>query len=124
MKERVIDPASHLPTYAQIAQWLKKEIIKENFKHNDKLPPVRDLAKLLKVNPNTIVKAYHTLATDEMVESKPGSGYRIIYRKRSLDPLRSGLLKDEFQNFINQALNLGASKDEIRELIKEFLNNE
>ncbi len=124
MKERIIDHSSQLPTYVQIAQWVKKEIIKGNFKVEDKLPPVRDLAKLLKVNPNTIVKAYHLLVTDEMVESKPGSGYRVIYQKQKLDPFRTSLLKSEFQNFITHAMELGASKNEIRELMKEFLNND
>ncbi len=60
--------------YTQLYNSIKDLIINKDIKAHDKLPPIRKLADLLKVNNITIVKAYSLLETRNYVYKKVGSG--------------------------------------------------
>ena len=93
-------------------------------KDDDRLPSIRELAKILKLNPNTVAKAYYTLEEEGFVESKRGSGNWVNYKKGKLDSLRKGMVEDEFKSFLERAFSLGASLDDVKNLIKRYSDNE
>ncbi len=70
-----IDKHSGVPVYIQIMNQIKKEIILGRIKEGEKLPPTRDLAKMLNVNINTVLKAYERLQFEGVINSKHGIGY-------------------------------------------------
>ena len=59
-----------IPIYQQIILAIKLEILSGRLKTGDKLPPIRKLAKILKLNPNTVAKAYYNLEGEGFIESK------------------------------------------------------
>jgi len=119
-----IDSASPVPTYQQVIQGLKIEIISERLKGGDRLPPIRELAKILKLNPNTVAKAYYTLEEEGFVESRPGSGNWVKSRPPDLDSLRLSLLEGETKSYLEKAFSLGASLDEVRRSIERISRHE
>ena len=119
-----IDFSSPLPIYRQLIYLIKMEILSGRLSDGDQLPPIRELAKILKLNPNTVARAYYTLEEEGFVESKRGSGNWVNYKKGKLDSLRKGMIEDEFKGFLERAFNLGASLDDVKNLIKRYSDNE
>ena len=119
-----IDTKSAIPAYQQIVLAIKLEIISGRLKHGDALPSIRDLAKLLKLNPNTVAKAYYTLEDEGFLESHPGSVSRVRYQQGKQDSLRKNMLESEFKDFLQKALTLGFTINDIKELLERFINHE
>lgn len=119
-----IDFGSPLPIYRQLIYLIKLEILSRRLNNGDQLPPIRELAKTLKLNPNTVAKAYYTLESEGFIESRRGSGNWVNYKDLQLDSLRKGMVEDEWKSFLERALALGATARNIRELMKRDLNDE
>jgi GntR family transcriptional regulator len=115
---------SPVPIYQQVILAIKLEILSGRLKAGDQLPPIRELAKILKLNPNTVAKAYYNLEKEGFIESKRGSGNWVNYKNTKLDGLRKGMLEDEFRSFLERALSLGATKNDIKKLIEKDLSND
>ena len=113
-----IDFSSPMPIYRQLIYMIKLEILSGRLNDGDQLPPIRELAKILKLNPNTVAKAYYNLEEEGFIESKRGSGNWVNSKRPRLDGLRKTMIEDEFRIFLQKALSLGASKEDIRNLIK------
>jgi GntR family transcriptional regulator len=69
-----IDPKSSTPIYAQIVEQVKFQAASGRLRHGDQIPTVRELAMELRVNPNTIAKAYRDLEREGILEGRPGQG--------------------------------------------------
>jgi GntR family transcriptional regulator len=70
-----VDKHSGIPSYIQIMNQIKKEIIIGNLKKGDGLPPVRELSKIFNVNVNTILRALEKLEIEGYLEAQHGVGY-------------------------------------------------
>ncbi len=66
------DKGEHL--YVQLYKAIKELIVKGELNNDEKLPPIRKLAKKLNVNNVTVVNAYHILEQEGLVYKKIGSG--------------------------------------------------
>lgn len=69
-----IDPRDTRPIYEQIIDNIKEQVIKGSLKPGDQLPSVRQLASMLTVNANTVMKAYSELEREEVIETIRGKG--------------------------------------------------
>jgi len=119
-----IDPASAVPVYKQAVQAIKAEILSGRLKDGDQLPPIRELAKVIKLHPNTVAKIYSTLEEEGFIESKLGSGNWVKYKNKKIDQLRKMLIEDEFRGFMDRLMGLGATKTEIKEMVEKYLIGE
>lgn len=119
-----VDPASPVPAYLQVIRAVSIEIISGRLKEGDRLPPIRDLAKILKLNPNTVAKAYYALEENGLIESRPGSGNWVKPRPPDLDSLRRSMLEAETKAYLEQALSLGASLEDVRSSIERIARHE
>jgi GntR family transcriptional regulator len=119
-----IDPGLAVPVYKQAAQAIKVEILSGRLKDGDQLPPIRELAKVIKLHPNTVAKVYALLEEEGFVESKVGSGNWVKYKNKELDHLRKMLVEEEFRNFLDRVIALGAAKKDIKVLVEKYLNGE
>ncbi len=69
-----LDPKAGAPFYRQIIDQIKFGIASGNLKTGEQLPTVRSLAVELKVNLNTVAKAYKELEIKEVLETQQGTG--------------------------------------------------
>lgn len=97
----VIDPKSGVPFYRQIIDQIQFAIADERLSCGDRLPTVRQLAVDLKINPNTVARAYQELEIKGVVNTQMGTGTFIgdekieipeLERKRKLDQICTELL--------------------------------
>jgi len=119
-----IDASSSVPVYQQVIQAIKLEILFGRLKNGDQLPSIRELAKLLKLNPNTVAKAYYTLEQEGYIESKRGSGNWVNAKSLKLDSFRRGMLEDEFRLFLDRAFSLGARLEDLKNLLERYAAHE
>src|SRR5487761_1469799 len=69
-----VHPASGVPLYLQIESQLKHAIAAGALQPGNALLPVRKLASELRVNPNTVARAYQNLERDGVIRTVPGGG--------------------------------------------------
>jgi len=69
-----LDPKTGVPFYRQIIDQIKFGIAKGKLKVGEQLPTVRSLAVELKVNLNTVAKAYKELEILSVLETQQGTG--------------------------------------------------
>jgi GntR family transcriptional regulator len=115
-----IDAKSPLPVYQQVIQAIKLEVLSGDLRDGDPLPSIRDLAKLLRINPNTVAKAYYALEQEGFSEGRSGSGSRVKAPPGRQDALRRGMLESEFRSFLEKAVSLGFSLEDVKQLIERI----
>lgn len=69
-----LDPKSGVPFYRQIIDQIRYGIASGRWRVGEQLPTVRALAVELKVNLNTVAKAYRELEIQNILETQQGSG--------------------------------------------------
>ncbi|HHV18191.1 MAG TPA: GntR family transcriptional regulator [Thermoanaerobacterales bacterium] len=117
-----IDVTSSTPIYAQIIRGMKEGILKGIFEPGEKLPSVRDMAKMMTLNPNTVQKAYKELEREKVVVTVRGRGTFISeeYKPRK-DEHKLSEVKETFKKGIIEAFYMGFSKEELIDLVKNLL---
>lgn len=121
IKERVnymynIDLQSRTPIYEQLYKKVVELVLKGELSPNDKLPSVRELAKELGVNPNTVSKAFQLLERDKVIYSLAGRGSFVS--NVSTDSVKETALED-FDRAVAEALNVGIPKKELTDRINK-----
>src|SRR5678809_960151 len=80
MPRHRIEPDSHIPIYLQIIEYLGSAIAAGVYRSGEALPSLRVLASELKVNPNTVQRAYDEMDRQGMVRSRRGVGMFVAER--------------------------------------------
>jgi GntR family transcriptional regulator len=118
-----VNSSSGLPLYLQIESQLKYAVAAGALKQGDSLPSVRKLASELRINPNTVARAYQNLERDGLIRTVPGGGTYVA------DNI-PGLLKTEklkrLRPFAMQVAvegtQLRLTRDDIVELVQDSLD--
>ena len=117
----VIDYASGTPIYRQIIDQIRFGIASGQLKLGEQLPTVRALAVELKVNLNTVAKAYKELEIRKILTTQQGSGTFISQVNDTLqEEERKKKLKDICNQFSTIALGYGFSVNEVIEELKNI----
>lgn len=115
MVSAAVDFLNHIKVYSvteQIADQLQQAIIYGELKKGEKLPSETELAEKLQVSRNTIRGALHLLASEGLIETKPGrSGGHYV------SEITEGAIKQSFGESLNFSLSLGGAT--IEEVIEK-----
>lgn len=108
------------PVYLQVVDQIKSAAASGALQAGEPLPSIRPLAEELRVNRNTIAKAYGELESQGVIETLPGRG---CFLKENNSPLkkdvRRKLLIEEIDQAIVQAHHLQVPRGEFIELVRE-----
>jgi GntR family transcriptional regulator len=118
-----IDFRSGLPIYTQIVNQVQTQVVSGILKHGDQLPTVRALAEELRVNFNTVARAYRILDEARIISTQQGRGTYIteIPPPKVTEKLRQETLEALTQKYISEAMRLDFSKSEIRQMVSDQL---
>ena len=118
-----IDFRSGLPIYIQIVNQVQAQVAGGVLKPGNQLPTVRALAEELRVNFNTVARAYRILDEARIISTQQGRGTYIteIPPPKVTEKLRKEALEALTQRYISEAMRLDFSKAEITEIIKDQL---
>ncbi|MFF9011574.1 GntR family transcriptional regulator [Streptomyces sp. NPDC014870] len=120
MEEPVIEfhlnSRSGLPPYQQLVQQVRHALRLGLLNEGDRLPTVKDVAKQMAVNPNTVLKAYRELEHDGLVAARPGVG-TFVTRTLADDTLAAhGPLRKDLQRWLTKARLAGLDDESIEAL--------
>ena len=73
-----LDPQDDLPLYSQLARQLRQAIASGQLAHDRSLPSVRALASLLRINHQTVLRAYGELEGEGLIERRQGQGTYVV----------------------------------------------
>lgn len=114
---------SGLPIYLQIVDQIKAVAASGALQPGESLPSIRPLAEQLRVNRNTVAKAYSELESLGIIETLPGRGCFLKENHSALrKEVRRKLLTEEIDQAIVQAHHLQVPRDEFLKLVHERLN--
>ena len=118
-----LDFRSGLPIYIQIMNQIENQVVGAILKPGDQLPTVRALASELRVNFNTVARAYRMLDEARIISTQQGRGTYIteVPPPNVKEKLRNETLEALARRYIGEALRMEFSKQEINQMIKDQL---
>ena len=115
-----IDPDSGTPTYLQIIDELKTAVLSGRYRDGDRVLPVRELAVQLRVNPNTVAKAYRLMQDEGLLVSRPGGGTFIAVPEAfSLRREREEAIAAQLGRLVAKAKAFDIGPERLRELLDD-----
>ena len=120
-----IDLRSKVPTYVQIVEQVRGLVASGRLQPGDQLPTVRQLAADLRINFNTVARAYRMLDEAGVISTQQGRGTYVVEapppaRARKL---RQTALESLGREFLAAAARLGFSPAEVRRMIDESIDH-
>ncbi|GHU60987.1 putative HTH-type transcriptional regulator YhcF [Spirochaetia bacterium] len=115
-----LDNGSGVPVYRQIINQIENAVVSGRMAVGDRLPTIRSLAVGLKINPNTIAKAYNELEIRGIVQTQVGSGTYIADKKPDVADARQKKLREAAERFLQEAGELGAGREELIKLLEDI----
>jgi GntR family transcriptional regulator len=110
---------SGVPIYQQIVEQIENMLVSGELKDGDQLPTVRQLAKHLEVNFNTVARAYRVLDEAGMLTTQQGRGTYILDNRTNQEneEKKKEMLLIKAKHYLEEASNLGVSLEEAIEVI-------
>ena len=120
-----LDVRSGLPIYTQIVNQIQSQLANGVLKPGDQLPTVRALAQELRVNFNTVARAYRILDEEHIISTQQGRGTYITEKPppEVSERLRQESLEALAKRFISEAFRLGFSEREVSQTIRDNLKS-
>jgi GntR family transcriptional regulator len=120
-----LDFHSGLPIYTQIANQIQSQLVNGILKPGDQLPTVRALASELRVNFNTVARAYRILDEVRIISTQQGRGTFIteIPPPEVSEKLRAESLLELTDRFLSEANRLGFSEREVSQMVRDRLKS-
>jgi GntR family transcriptional regulator len=115
-----IDYSSAVPVYEQVKKHIKQAVAKRMLLEDQLLPSQRELASLMKINPNTIARSYRELVREGIISGRTGKGYRVKFYP-GMEEEKRKLLEEKFLFFLEEAVEMGFPAKEIKDIIDRIL---
>ena len=117
-----IDPLAPEPLFEQLVLQVKGAVARGELGAGDRLPSVRELARELRVNPNTVARAYRELEQGGVIATRRGAGCFVKEGASALrDSERARRLDELLSKAVTEAWHLGFDADAIRAALDEHL---
>jgi GntR family transcriptional regulator len=112
---------NNIPIYLQIIDIIKQDIVVGKLKAGQKMPSVRELAGILKVNPNTMQRVYQELERERITFTKRGMGTYVTEEEKTISSFKEEISKKIIFDFVEGMSKLGFSNKEMINTLKKYL---
>lgn len=109
-----VDRSGPVPLHDQVAADIRRAIAEGEAGPGDRLPLVKDIAAVLGVNKNTVLRAMHILREEGLLEFRRGRGITVIGTPEQSEVLR------KIEELVAYAQHHGYSTDEVIKMIKNI----
>ncbi len=119
-----IDPSNGVAIYDQIVRQMKYAVADKALVTGELVPSVRELAKQLAVNPNTVARAYRQLQEDRVLLPIRGTGLQVAPgAAKRCAKARQTLVQRRLRDVLGEVAASGLSQGEVRELMNQELDS-
>lgn len=121
-----IDFRSGIPIYLQVVERIQERLASGQLRPGDQLPTVRSLALELRVNFNTIARAYRIMDESGIISTQQGRGTYILEMPppQLVGSMRIKAIQDLTQRYIADAQRLGVDPSELARVLNEELTRQ
>ena len=102
-----------MPIYRQIILQFSQAFVRGDIKPGERIPSIREISALLKVNTNTMQRVYQEMERDELISSKRGTGYFFTEESKMIEKTRRELAMGSLRRFVEEMRALGCADKEI-----------
>ena len=113
-----------MPIYRQIILQFNRAFVRGDIQPGDRIPSIRELSALLKVNTNTIQRVYQEMERDGTISSKRGTGYYFTEDSEMTEKIRRNLALESLHRFVEEMRALGLKKKEIINELESYMKGE
>jgi DNA-binding transcriptional regulator YhcF (GntR family) len=109
--------------YLQVADFMSEKILTDEWPENDRIPSIREVASMVQVNPNTVMRSYAHLQDNEVIFNKRGVGYFVSADGKSKiqNTKRIEFIETKLPRIFHEASLLSVSAQELEALYAKFL---
>ena len=108
------------PIYIQLVEMIRIDIVSGKFKKGQKLPSVRELALIMKVNPNTMQKALVELENENLIYTERTNGKYVTEDEKLIEKVKKELAQEKVNNYLNSMKNIGINYDSAVRYLQEL----
>lgn len=118
----IINEASLVPIFMQVAQWLEEEILNEHICEEEQVPSTNQLAAMYRINPATARKGFDLLVDEGILYKKRGIGMFVsdgakeLIRKKS----KASFVNETVRSLMAEAKKLGLTKKDVISIIEDI----
>ncbi|MCL2197254.1 MAG: GntR family transcriptional regulator [Treponema sp.] len=110
-----------MPIYRQIILMFSQAFVRGDIEPGERIPSIREMSALLKVNTNTMQRAYQEMERDTLINSKRGTGYFYTEDLKMIEKIRRDLAVSSQHRFLEEMRALGGSDREIIKNLEIFI---
>ena len=115
-----VDYHSGIPIYRQIIEFIKEAIMEGRLKPGDQLMSVRELARDINVNVNTVIKAYKELENEGLIVAHKGLGYFVTRNGEYLKSMIVDMLKRDMKELMEKFKKMNMNMEEVIEITRKM----
>ncbi len=108
------------PIYLQLVEKLKMQIVSGELKQGQRIPSVRELALVARVNPNTMQKALTELESQGLVYTERTNGKFVTQNQKLIHQTKKELAKEKVQKYLDDMKNIGITYEQARNYLQEL----
>lgn len=112
----ILDPSR--PIYQQIIDEIRRRLARGDLAPGDRIPSQRELAEMVKVNPNTIQRAYREMELSGLVETLRGQGTFIRNDPEMVQRIREEMAGVALAGFVQEMKALGFTLEATLDLVR------
>lgn len=116
-----IDNNNPKALYEQVYDEIIRLIMTKALKPDEKLPSVRELAAMIKINPNTIQRAYKSLEENNYIYTVKGIG-NFVKNSEELRSIRIKNMEEKLRDAVKSLKAIGLKDDYIIKMVDDILN--
>jgi GntR family transcriptional regulator len=109
-----------VPVYRQIFEAVVSALASGELGHDERLPTIHELAGLLEINPNTVVRAYRDLESEGWVVSQRGRGTFPVEAAKKKLPDRTRIMRELYDRVVAEAARHRIGPEELIETFRRL----
>ena len=115
-----INPSNGIAIYDQVVRQVKFAVAQGAVKPGNLVPSVREMARELAINPNTVARAYQQLQVDGVLEQVRGMGLEVAADAvKQCKTERQQLIQDRIREALVEAKQSGLDGDVLRQIVEK-----
>ncbi len=108
------------PIYIQLVEMIRIDIVSGKFEKGQRLPSVRELALMMKVNPNTMQKALAELEDEKLIYTERTNGKYVTEDEKLIEKVKKKLAQEKVNNYLNSMKNIGINYELAIQYLQEL----
>jgi GntR family transcriptional regulator len=112
--------------YLQVADFMSEKILTDEWPEQQRIPSIREIAAIVQVNPNTVMRSFAHLQDNDIIFNKRGVGYFVNEDgKQQIRKIKKvAFIQAKLPRIFHEAALLAVSPSELSDLYSQFLGSQ